>query len=136
MTAGPARPPEKFKIPAPGKYLNLNERLSPMARYRREQDWQQAAYIAACASLGRSPAARARPPATITLTLPFARNARRDPHNYVATVKPIVDGLVKAGVWPDDTPEYVRTVEPSLLVTRGTDLDVIVLLNYSTRGPA
>jgi len=32
---------------------------------------------------------------------------RRDPHNYMPTVKAIIDGLVDAGVWPDDTPEDV-----------------------------
>ena len=32
---------------------------------------------------------------------------RRDRDNLVATLKPCMDGLVDAGVIPDDTPEYV-----------------------------
>lgn len=39
---------------------------------------------------------------------------RRDPHNYFPTVKPVVDGLIDAGLWPDDTPEWVTTTEPTL----------------------
>lgn len=55
-------------------------------------------------------------PSTVQVTIPFATNRRRDPHNYTGTVvKWIVDGLVRAGIWPDDTPEYV-TVLDSLLV--------------------
>ena len=37
---------------------------------------------------------------------------RRDPHNVFATVKPIVDGLVDARFWPDDTAEWVTVLEP------------------------
>ena len=32
---------------------------------------------------------------------------RRDQDNLVPTLKPCIDGLVDAGVIPDDTPEYV-----------------------------
>jgi crossover junction endodeoxyribonuclease RusA len=37
---------------------------------------------------------------------------RRDPHNLVATLKPIEDGIVDAGVVPDDTAEYVPPSTP------------------------
>jgi crossover junction endodeoxyribonuclease RusA len=33
---------------------------------------------------------------------------RRDLDNLIPTLKPAIDGLVDAGVVPDDTPEYVR----------------------------
>jgi crossover junction endodeoxyribonuclease RusA len=39
---------------------------------------------------------------------------RRDPLNLVATLKPVEDGLVDAGVVPDDTPEYVEPTMPRL----------------------
>lgn len=41
----------------------------------------------------------------LTVDLDVRGNRRRDPHNYHATMKPIVDRLVQAGLWPDDTPE-------------------------------
>jgi crossover junction endodeoxyribonuclease RusA len=52
----------------------------------------------------------------LTITPPDAR--RRDSDNFVAHVlKPIKDGIVDAGVIPDDTDEYVtwslRLADPS-----------------------
>ena len=120
---------DTLKIPKADDYLSLNDRIHHMRRHALEQSWQQAAYIVACATLGRTPADRARPPATVTVTLPFKKGGRRDPHNYVATVKPIIDGLVKAGVWPDDTPEFVTVAEPAFRVGRDFT-DVLVHLAY------
>lgn len=37
---------------------------------------------------------------------------RRDPLNLVATLKPVEDGLVDAGVVPDDTEQYVEPTMP------------------------
>ena len=67
---------------------------------------------AAWAALAARPGAQ--PPSIVEVSLPVRDNRRRDPHNYYPTVKAIVDGLVDAGLWPDDTPEFVRTVEPVL----------------------
>ncbi len=64
-------------------------------------------------------------PATVTVHIPFNSNRRRDPHNYSSTVvKWVVDGLVIAGCWPDDTPEWVTTTEPVLY--RGANVIVEV----------
>jgi len=63
----------------------------------------------------------------VTLDVPDRR--RRDPANYFATVKVLVDGCVDAGWWPDDTPEYVTVCEPTLrVVGRGQPLLVTVEL--------
>jgi crossover junction endodeoxyribonuclease RusA len=37
---------------------------------------------------------------------------RRDPENLIATLKPFVDGLIDAGVAPDDCPPYYSTTVP------------------------
>ena len=50
------------------------------------------------------------PPSIVAVSLEVRGNARRDPANWAATVKPIVDGLVDSGCWPDDTPKYVTTI--------------------------
>lgn len=49
---------------------------------------------------------------TIELHYAPTDNRRRDPHNLVATLKSIEDGIVDAGVVPDDTPEYVPPTTP------------------------
>jgi len=55
------------------------------------------------------------PPCVVEIALPFARNGRRDPMNYVGTcLKAVIDGLVDAGCWPDDTPDYVTITQPLL----------------------
>lgn len=54
-------------------------------------------------------------PAIVELYVPVPNKRRRDPMNYCGTLmKAVVDGLVLAGAWPDDTPEYVRHLEPLL----------------------
>ena len=49
-------------------------------------------------------------PCYVRVTFPVNDNRRRDSDNPAPTVKAIVDGLVLAGVWPDDSPEWVETL--------------------------
>lgn len=98
---------------APDKALSMNERLHWAAKAERVAAWRHATNIQARAQLLEP---RGLGPSLVQVSLRFPHARRRDPHNYVATVKPIIDGLVDAGVWPDDTPEHVRTLEPTLHV--------------------
>lgn len=68
---------------------------------------------------------------TVELTIPFPRGGRRDPHNYTGTVvKACVDGLVAAGVVPDDTPRWVTVLDPALVVGQHARLTIT-----PTKGP-
>lgn len=56
-------------------------------------------------------------PVEVQVELRFRTASRRDPHNYTSTVvKAIVDGIVKAGLVPDDTAEWVTVLDPILSV--------------------
>jgi len=67
-------------------------------------------------------------PSLLRFELPFARGGRRDPMNYVGTViKAMVDGLVEAGCWPDDTGEFVEVRQPMLVVGG----DGLVVISFS-----
>lgn len=77
--------------------------------------WRRAAWAAA-----NNTRMRDLGPCYITVTLPVPDRRRRDPHNFFATVKPIIDGLVDAKFWPDDTRQWVTTVEPVLEVGAST----------------
>lgn len=112
----------------PARLMSLNDRHHWTTRRTLTKAWRKAAWAAAVEQLGPSPSARWRRASIVAVQLPVARGARRDPHNYVATVKPIVDGLVDAGVWPDDTPSFVRTVEPTFVVVGKGPLIVTVTL--------
>ena len=97
--------PITFTPPAP--LMNMNERLHWAEERRRAKAWRKAAKTAAV-DVGP------QPPCWITVELPVRGRIRRDPANWTTTVKHIVDGLVDAGLWPDDTPEHVTTTEPLL----------------------
>ena len=83
--------------------------------------WQDAAYFYAVQHFGAvGPEGRQLPGRwLVRLGLSFPVRRRRDPHNYVGTVvKWTVDGLVQAGLWPDDTPEFVQVAEPVVLKSK------------------
>lgn len=98
-----------FEFLAPDVLLNMNDRLHWAVKMRRTRDWRTAAGYAALAAIGYT-----LPPCWVHLTLPVRDQRRRDPMNYAPTLKAVVDGMVDAGLWADDTPEFVTCVEPKL----------------------
>lgn len=88
---------------APARVWSINERIHWAVRADLAEKWRKGA---AQAARGLSP----KPGRWyVQLSLPFRRDtARRDPMNFTGTVvKACVDGLTDAGLWEDDTPEYV-----------------------------
>lgn len=64
-------------------------------------------------------ARHAYPASLVTAEFFFHRNRRRDPSNFYATTKPIIDHLVKHfKFWPDDGPEWVEEGTPILTVDK------------------
>lgn len=112
-----------FTYKAPNRPLSINEsnRMHWAPRRLRLAPWKEltrAAYRDAKKDTTGVPV-------NVLVILPFERKARRDPHNYTSTmVKVIVDVLVAEGLVPDDTAEWVRVIEPELVVDK--DLDVYV----------
>lgn len=99
---------------APGPLMSMNNRDHWRIHAARTKEWKEAAQWAASRQLGLELFETAHPRCHVNVLLPVrSLKIRRDPHNYYPTIKAIVDGLVKAGVWPDDTPEYVITHEPN-----------------------
>lgn len=101
----------------PARLMSMNDRDHWRAKAKMTKLWRAAAHNA----LRQSPEVQAkaysrptRSPSIVHIVFPVRDRRRRDPHNYYPTVKAIVDGLVDAGVWPDDTPEWVTTTEPTL----------------------
>jgi crossover junction endodeoxyribonuclease RusA len=103
----------ELKFPAPDKMLNMNSQLHRYTRASRVKQWRTAAFYRA-----KEAGLRPQGPSIIRWTITFPTMRRRDPHNFFPTLKPIIDGLVDAGVWPDDTPEWVTTTEPTIEVLR------------------
>ncbi len=99
-------------IGAPLTRLSMNDRMHWRPKARLTAAWRRAAFDAAIVDFGTAPSSRARPACEVRVHFPVRQNRRRDPHNAAPTVKAIVDGLVDAGVWPDDTDEYVVVLDP------------------------
>lgn len=71
---------------------------------RRSSVWHNFGVVVARSG----PWPRPLPRTMVTVTLIFRQHRRRDPMNYVSTVgKALIDGMVRGGLWPDDTPEWV-----------------------------
>lgn len=101
-----------FEPPAP--LLSMNDRQHYRRRSPIVREWRRAAWAAGCAT-GLGPSKRRLVGRQeVAVTLPVKGRLRRDPMNYVATVKAIVDGLTDAGLWPDDDAEHVTVREPVL----------------------
>lgn len=94
---------------------NLDRSFSKFERAERIAEWKGAAKVAYTGWCNSNGVNRSLNPALVRIHIPFRVNRRRDPHNYCGTVvKAVIDGLVMAGAWKDDTPEYVVHIEPRL----------------------
>jgi Holliday junction resolvase RusA-like endonuclease len=105
-------------FPQPGPLLNLNHRVHWSRRAAVTKQWRTAAYWAAT-TLG-PPDLRAHDHRYVQMIIPVPDRRRRDPSNLIPLLKAAIDGLVDAHIWPDDTPDYVTTIEPYLFVQRPT----------------
>lgn len=97
----------RWELRFEGMPPNPNARLHHMARARSAKHWRQIAYYLALSELRREripQLERAR------LSLVFTRRTvgRADEDNDLARAKPLVDGLVDAGILPDDTRAHVE----------------------------
>ena len=99
----------EFPPPAQPWSTNQDRNLHHLQRADRIKAWKGAARLLS------GPLVNNTGPGIVQVWIPFKDKRRRDPHNYCGTVvKAIIDGMVMAGVWPDDTPEYVGHREPVL----------------------
>ena len=119
------------------RLMSMNDRDHWRAHSRDVAAWRAASQFAArgwifAYSAGRL-ARKPFPPAIVATTFDVPDKRRRDPHNYYPTVKAIVDGLVDAGLWPDDTPEWVTTAEPELRHAPGRRREMTVTVELRPR---
>ena len=71
-------------------------------------------------------AGEAETPVTITVTANYPDARRRDPDNICA--KFLVDGLVHAGVIPDDSDQYVSSVTTRITRDRSRPRETVVTI--------
>ena len=95
----------------PDKLLSLNDSEHFRKRAGRVAVWREAGFWWAKANRVRC---RAVSPVEVWTEFGTDRpNHRRDPINFMPTIKAFCDGFTDAGVWPDDSSKYVHTNEPT-----------------------
>ena len=87
--------------------LTANQRMHWAEKSRVTREVRQTTCL-----LARSRKAPSTSRLVVTLHYRQAVKRRLDAHNLYALVKPCVDGLVDAGIVPDDDTEHVSTPEP------------------------
>jgi crossover junction endodeoxyribonuclease RusA len=87
--------------------MTLNQRMNWAVAAKTKKPYREATSVLARASK-IPPCQRVR----VTLIYTPKDKRRRDPLNLVATLKLVEDGLVDAGVIPDDTPDYLESQMP------------------------
>jgi hypothetical protein len=96
------------------KPMNLNHRDIWPVKAKKTAE-----YVEATILMVRD--ARVPPLGRISVLLVYGPRDRRvrDPLNLVPTLKAVEDGVVRAGVVPDDNPLYVESVMPKVLEAGG-----------------
>lgn len=106
-----------LKLPFLKPPLNANQSLHWANRARMVAHVREASFLAA-----RSAGVPECGPVKVRLLWCVSDRRRRDPSNVMPTQKAAVDGLVDAGVVPDDTPEFVVEEIPFIqLVEKGVE---------------
>ncbi|MFR9767079.1 hypothetical protein [Nocardia sp. SC052] len=97
----------RLELPWQAPKLNPNTHMHWAARGRHTRFVrEQTGWIAKAAKIAPTL------PFTVTLHYRPARNGRRDPGNLCLDSKASIDGLVDAGLAPDDTAEFIRETIP------------------------
>ena len=97
---------DEILVPS-AQMISLNDRgdrrrVAPIVKNLRTM----AMIRARAAGIGRSERLR------LVAWLRFPDARRRDPHNYMPTLKSLVDGFVDAGVLPDDDRRHLQGPDP------------------------
>ena len=90
--------------PPPCALINANDRLHYQAKAKLTKAWREAAAGAIWVNPRVKPLHES---ARVIVAVRFPTNHRRDVGNYYPTAKAILDGLVDAGVLPDDNDQHV-----------------------------
>ena len=111
----------RLRIIAPAEFLTLN-RQGTRGSWRDvstlKRQWYDATAWAVRSQL--RDVARPLPPCRLEWDFHVRLRRRRDPDNYVLTRKPILDCMVREGLWVDDAPEFISNSEIQFVVTDKT----------------
>jgi crossover junction endodeoxyribonuclease RusA len=103
------------------KWITANHRSTWYARAAQTKAWREIAAWRAYRDLAGLQFARAH----VVGELRFRSLRRRDPANWAPTAKAVLDGLVDAGLFPDDDDAHV--VGPDMRIGSGQGGDCLIM---------
>lgn len=109
-----------LEVVAPCEWINSNHRTHRMVEARRVKAWRDAAKDAAIPEQQQFTGTM-----HVVATVHKTRAGRWDAGNLYPTAKAIVDGLVDAGVFIDDSNEYV--IGPDMRAGEKRDVASVVI---------
>lgn len=112
---------------APDERMTMNKRYHWAVRARLTKAWREMGFTVGTGfrhdNMIRRHSLRA---CAVKVTFHVPDNRRRDPHNCAPTVKALIDGLVDAGFWRDDTPDQVAVLDPAFVKDKDDPTGVLV----------
>lgn len=119
-------------VSVPGRPPGGNElhRMNHWAVTKERQFWRESAYLA---TLVAPRLATPMDRATIAIEWRCKSKRRRDFDNLISGIKPLLDGLVDAGVIRDDSTDCLVEIGP-LTCTSGWDRDETILTVNEVKG--
>lgn len=122
-------------VDLPGRPPTPNRRANRWAEARSRKEWRGWTYLAALEALRSSGNADDYPlEAVVVEPVFYVRTARRrDDDNLVASLKPLLDGLVDARVVADDRRERLRLERPRVVV--GSRDGIRLVVREASEGP-
>lgn len=114
-----------LKFPWGRPPLNANQRLHWAAKSRLTKDIREVT-----AWLAKSAEVPAMPRCEVQLAWTVTDSRRRDEDNIYPTFKAMCDGLVDAGIVPDDTPDLMVKLAP--VIERGDTAQLVLTVCEAT----
>lgn len=120
----------------PDEQLTLNDRHHRIKNAKIVKAWRERVYWAACQERATPSARRVKGHAQVQVIFPVTTHTRRDPHNWMPTVKAIIDGLTDANLWPDDNSDHVTVLDSAFYHVERSDRRRIIYVHITTREPS
>lgn len=110
-----------FRFPSLNEYINA-DRSGKYAGATMKKKWTNNVKLLAQTSLEpqRGP---------VAVSMAFSEpNARRDPDAHCFALKAAADGLVAAGILPDDSPKYIKAINLTWGVVQSDKVGVLLVI--------
>lgn len=125
-------------LPMPPKALSPNARVHRLSKAAVASEYRQSIWLDALAQLQERYGAVVPLPLRMAAVFTFVTkdNRRRDLDNWLAACKPLLDGLVDAGILIDDSTRYLASITVTRRVDKGIDAPYVEVALHQAEAEA